>query len=132
MSAEVHVPPDPDWTREVVAPSVRTRRPVREPGWYVEVQSPQAKLWLVRLEASQIGVRPGPNRLTLRDEVIAVLPELIAERGEFRLRDLVARLNLDNDLAGVSWLSRGEPASSLVDREVGSVPLYYLTQRFGA
>ncbi len=64
----------------------------------MEVQSPQAKPWLVRLEAFQIGVRPGPQRWTVRDEILAVLPELINERGEFRLGDLVARLNPDDDL----------------------------------
>ena len=63
----------------------------------MEVRSPQAKPWLVRLEVFQIGVRPGPYRLMLRDEILAVLPELVDERGEFRLRDLVARLNPDND-----------------------------------
>ena len=65
---------------------------------FVEVPSPQAKPWLVRLESFQIGVRSGPQRLTVRDEILAVLPELINERGEFRLGDLVARLNPDNDL----------------------------------
>jgi hypothetical protein len=64
----------------------------------VEVQSPQAKPWLVRLEAFQIRVRPGPYRLTLHDEVVAVLPELVDERREFKLHDLVASLNPDNDL----------------------------------
>ena len=64
----------------------------------VEVQSPQAKPWLVRLEAFQIGVRPGPERWTVCDEILAVLPELVDERGEFRMRDLVGRLNSDNDL----------------------------------
>ncbi len=34
----------------------------------------------------------------MRDEILAVLPELINERGEFRLGDLVARLNPDDDL----------------------------------
>ena len=64
----------------------------------VEFVGPQAKPWLIRLPTFEIGVRPGPYRLTLRDEVMAALPELVAERGEFRLRDLVARLNPDNDL----------------------------------
>ncbi len=63
----------------------------------MEVQSPQAKPWLVRLEAFQIGVRPGPQRWTVRDEILAVLPELVDERGEFRSADLVARLNPDNE-----------------------------------
>lgn len=62
------------------------------------MRSPQAKPWLVRFESFQIGVRPGPYRLTLRDEVVTVLPELVDERGEFRLRDLVACLNPDNEL----------------------------------
>ena len=64
----------------------------------VEVQSPQAKPWLVRLESFQIGVRPGPQRVTVRDEILAMLPELVDGRGVFRLRDLVARPNSDNDL----------------------------------
>lgn len=59
--------------------------------------SPQAKPWLIRLESFQIGVRPGPQRRTVRDEILSVLPELVDERGQFRLRDLVARLNPDND-----------------------------------
>ncbi len=63
----------------------------------MEVPSPQAKPWLVRLEAFQIGVRPGPQRWTVRDEILSVLPELVDERGEFRLADLVARLNPDKD-----------------------------------
>ena len=61
----------------------------------VEVQSPQAKPWLVRLEAFQIGVRPGPERWTVHAEILAVLPELVDERGEFTERDLMARLNPD-------------------------------------
>ena len=65
---------------------------------FVEVQSPQAKPWLVRLEAFQIGVSPGPQRWTVRDEILSVLLELVDGRGVFRLRDLVARLNSDNDL----------------------------------
>ncbi len=52
----------------------------------------------MRLESFQIGVRPGPYRLILRDEVVAVLPGLVDERREFKLHDLVARLNPDNDL----------------------------------
>ncbi len=67
-------------------------------GTFVEVQSPQAKPWLVRLASFQIGVRPGPQRVTVRDEILAMLPELVDGRGVFRLRDLVARLNSDNDL----------------------------------
>jgi hypothetical protein len=63
----------------------------------VEVQSPQAKPWLIRLESFQIRVRPGPQRVTVRDEILAVLPELVDERGEFTMQDLVARLNPDND-----------------------------------
>ena len=63
---------------------------------FVEVQSPQAKPWLIRLEGFQIGVRPGPERWTVRDEILAVLPELVNEHGEFTLRDLIARLNPDN------------------------------------
>ncbi|HQU00468.1 MAG TPA: hypothetical protein PLG60_08180, partial [Acidimicrobiales bacterium] len=62
------------------------------------MRSPQAKPWLVRLEAFQVRLRPGPYPLTLRDEVLAVLPEMVDERGEFRLRDLVVRLNPDNEL----------------------------------
>ncbi len=61
----------------------------------MEVQSPQAKPWLVRLEAFQIGVRPGPQRRTVRDEILAVLVELVDERGAFTERDLMARLNPD-------------------------------------
>ncbi len=34
----------------------------------------------------------------MRVEILAALPEIVDERGEFRLRDLVARLNPDNDL----------------------------------
>ena len=64
----------------------------------VEVQSPQTKPWLVRLESFQIGVRPGPEHRTVRDEILAVLADVVDERGEFRLRDLVARLNPDKDL----------------------------------
>ena len=64
----------------------------------VEVQSPQAKPWLIRLEVFQIGVRPGPARWTVCDEILAVLPELVDERGVFRLGDLIARLNPDNDV----------------------------------
>ncbi len=63
----------------------------------MEVQSPQAKPWLVRLEAFQIGVRPGPLRQTVRDEILAVLPKLVDEHGEFTMRDLMARLNADNE-----------------------------------
>ncbi len=63
----------------------------------MEVQSPQAKPWLIRLESFQIRVRPGPQRVTVRDEILAVLPELVDERGEFTMQDLVARLNPDND-----------------------------------
>ena len=64
---------------------------------FVEVPSPQAKPWLIRLESFQIGVRPGPLRWTVGDEILAVLPELVDERGEFRLADLVAHLNPDKD-----------------------------------
>ena len=67
-------------------------------GTFVEVQSPQAKPWLVRIEAFQIGARPGPERVTVRDEILAVLRERVDENGEFRVRDLVVRLNPDKDL----------------------------------
>lgn len=42
----------------------------------MEFVGPQAKPWLIRLPTFEIGVRPGPYRLTLRDEVMAALPEL--------------------------------------------------------
>ena len=67
-------------------------------GLFVEVRVPQAKPLLVRLSLFQLNIRPGRSAHTVRDEILAVLPELIDEDGEFRLRDLVARLNPDNDL----------------------------------
>ena len=61
----------------------------------VEVRVPQAKPLLVRLEPFPISVRPGPSRLTARDEILAVLPELVNERSEFTERSLIARLSPD-------------------------------------
>lgn len=59
----------------------------------MEVPIPQAKPRLVRLGAFRVGVRPGPERPTVRDEILAVLPELVDGRNEFRMRDLMDRLN---------------------------------------
>ena len=63
----------------------------------VEVPSPQAKPWLVRLEAFQIGVRPGPQRWTVRDEILSVLGELVGADGILTQRDVVAWLNPSGD-----------------------------------
>ena len=66
-------------------------------GTFVEAPSPQAKPCLVRLAPFQIGVRPGPQCWAVRDEILAVLSELVNECGEFKLRDLMTRLNPDRD-----------------------------------
>ena len=84
-----------------------------------EVLLPQAKPWLVRLAPFQISVRAGPKRWTVRDEILAVLAELMDERGEFRFRDLVARLNPDNDLRR-RWAMEKALMRLCADEEPGS------------
>ena len=90
----------------------------------VEVAIPQAKPWLIRLEVFQIGVRPGPQCWAVRDEILAVLPEIVNQHGEFTERDLMARLNPDKQvrrrravekaLTRLAMGRQGHPA--LVDR----------------
>ena len=84
---------------------------------------PQAKPWLIRLEVFQIGVLPGPQRWAVRDEILAVLPEIVNQHGEFTERDLMARLNSDKQvrrravekaLTRLAMGRQGHPA--LVDR----------------
>ena len=113
-SSTPNAPVSEGWTLVAIEQPARvtaSRTPLRGPPerWWprgarapraviVEVQSPQAKPWLVRLEAFRIGVRLGPEHVTVRDEILAVLRERVDENGEFRVRDLVVRLNPDEDL----------------------------------
>ena len=48
----------------------------------MEFAGPQAKPWLVRLPAFRVGPRLERRTGRVRDEILAVLPELVDERGE--------------------------------------------------
>lgn len=61
------------------------------------MKGPQAKPLLVRLSPFRLNIRPGRSAHTVRDEVLAVLPELIDEHGEFTMRDLLSRLNPEGE-----------------------------------
>lgn len=63
----------------------------------VEVRVPQAKPLLVRLSPFRLNIRPGKSARTVRDEILAVLPELIDEHGELMMCDLLSRLNPEGD-----------------------------------
>ena len=63
----------------------------------MEVLLTHAKPRLVRLAPFRVGPRQERQTGRVRDEILAVLPELVDERGEFRSADLVARLNPDNE-----------------------------------
>ena len=58
---------------------------------------PQAKPWLVRLPVFRVGPRLERWTGRVRDEIEAVLPELVDERGEFTMKELMARLNPGNE-----------------------------------
>lgn len=51
-----------------------------------------------RFDVFQISVRPGPQRWTVRDEILAVLPVIVDQHGEFTERDLMLRLNPDKQV----------------------------------
>ena len=64
---------------------------------FVEVRVPQAKPLLVRLSPFRLNIRPARSARTVRDEILAVLPELIDEHGELMMCDLLSRLNPEGD-----------------------------------
>lgn len=63
----------------------------------MEFAGPQAKPWLVRLPAFRVGPRPERRTGRVHDEILAVLPEIVDGRGEFTMKDLMARLNSGNE-----------------------------------
>ncbi len=63
----------------------------------MEVQSPQAKPRLVRLTSFRVGVRPGKSARCVRNEILAVLGELVGADGILTQRDVVAWLNPSGD-----------------------------------
>ena len=63
----------------------------------MEVLLTHAKPRLVRLAPFRVGPRPERQTGRARDEVLAVLPELVDERGVFTMRQVQARLNPDDD-----------------------------------
>lgn len=56
-----------------------------------------AKPRLVRLTAFRVGPRPERRTGRVRDEILAVLPELVGARVEFTMNALMTRLNPGNE-----------------------------------
>lgn len=63
----------------------------------MEVLLTHAKPRLVRLAAFRVGPRPERQTGRVRDEILAVLPELVDEWGEFTMSQVMARLNPDEE-----------------------------------
>ena len=63
----------------------------------MEILLTHAKPRLVRLAPFRVGPRQERQTGRVRDEILAVLPELVNEWGEFTMRQVQARLNPGND-----------------------------------
>ena len=72
----------------------------------MEVPIPQAKPQLVRLATFRVGVRPGRGAQCVRNEILAVLDQLVGSDGILAQRDVVARLN-PLVMSGVAGRSSG-------------------------
>ena len=94
-------------------------------GTFVEFAGPQAKPWLVRLPAFRMGPRLERWTGRVRDEIEAVLPELVDEHGEFTMRELMTRLNPVNAerrrwaVEKAVWRLARVPAGSITLRGLG-------------
>ncbi len=87
----------------------------------VEVPIPQAKPWLVRLASFRVGFRPERRTDRMRDEICAVLPELVDEHGEFTKRAVMARLNPGRDERRGWAVDKALQRMARSDREAGGV-----------